>query len=224
MKREIAAALLAAVCCLGLAACGDGASQDSSSPAESPASSQSASEPEAPSSVPLEEESPAGEPEAPAESSSEAPEAVPEGGSTPSTAGASGYREADLGSFSLWLPEEWVVDGNAIYGDASELPRHVADFSSEPIAQGEDPFAAYDQAYSDAESVSQETFGGCPAKSYFLQREVSEGGMTGFQNTIVFCIQADGEMKVITFYPLRGAGIAEQREKFEAILNSIQAR
>ena len=48
--------------------------------------------------------------------------------------------------------------------------------------------------------------------------------MTGFQNTIVFCIQADGEMKVITFYPLRGAGIAEQREKFEAILNSIQAR
>lgn len=224
MKREIAAALLAAVCCLGLAACGDGASPDSSSPAESPASSQSASEPEAPSSVPLEEESPAGEPEAPAESSSEAPEAVPEGESTPSTAGASGYREADLGSFSLWLPEEWVVDGNAIYGDASELPRHVADFSSEPIAQGEDPFAAYDQAYSDAESVSQETFGGCPAKSYFLQREVSEGGMTGFQNTIVFCIQADGEMEVITFYPLRGAGIAEQREKFEAILNSIQAR
>ena len=207
MKREIAAALLAAVCCLGLAACGDGASQDSSSPAESPASSQSASEPEAP-----------------AESSSEAPEAVPEGESTPSTAGASGYREADLGSFSLWLPEEWVVDGNAIYGDASELPRHVADFSSEPIAQGEDPFAAYDQAYSDAESVSQETFGGCPAKSYFLQREVSEGGMTGFQNTIVFCIQADGEMEVITFYPLRGAGIAEQREEFEAILNSIQAR
>ena len=224
MKREIAAALLAAVCCLGLAACGDGASPDSSSPAESPASSQSASEPEAPSSVPLEEESPAGEPEVPDESAPEAPEDVPEGESTPSTAGASGYREADLGSFSLWLPEEWVVDGNAIYGDASELPRHVADFSSEPIAQGEDPFAAYDQAYSDAESVSQGTFGGCPAKSYFLQREVSEGGMTGFQNTIVFCIQADGEMKVITFYPLRGAGIAEQREEFEAILNSIQAR
>ena len=224
MKREIAAALLAAVCCLGLAACGDGASPDSSSPAESPASSQSASEPEAPSSVPLEEESPAGEPEVPDESAPEAPEDVPEGESTPSTAGASGYREADLGSFSLWLPEEWVVDGNAIYGDASELPRHVADFSSEPIAQGEDPFAAYDQAYSDAESVSQGIFGGCPAKSYFLQREVSEGGMTGFQNTIVFCIQADGEMEVITFYPLRGAGIAEQREEFEAILNSIQAR
>ena len=43
--------------------------------------------------VPLEEESPAGEPEVPDESAPEAPEDVPEGESTPSTAGASGYRE-----------------------------------------------------------------------------------------------------------------------------------
>lgn len=134
-----------------------------------------------------------------------------------------GYSEKDFGTFSLYLPTKSVVKSDVIYEDSSELARKIAEVTSvDSITDAESPFLIYDQTYSNAESVSECNFGNYSAKSYFIQKEVSEGGMTGFQNSIVYCIELDSKMIVITFYPMRGVGISEQREEFENILDSIQ--
>ena len=143
--------------------------------------------------------------------------------SSSSTNSAPGYSEKDLGLFSLWLPEDSVIESNIIYEDDSELPRKIAEITSiDTISDTASPFAIYDQRYSDAENVSECHFGIYAGKSYSLQKEVSEGGMTGFQNTIVYCIESENNIIVITFFPQRGGGTHEQREEFEKILNSIQ--
>ena len=143
--------------------------------------------------------------------------------SSSSTNSAPGYSEKDLGLFSLWLPEDSVIESNIIYEDDSELPRKIAEITSiDTISDTASPFAIYDQRYSDAENVSECHFGIYAGKSYSLQKEISEGGMTGFQNTIVYCIESENNIIVITFFPQRGVGIHEQREEFKKILNSIQ--
>ena len=143
--------------------------------------------------------------------------------SSSSTNSAPGYSEKDLGLFSLWLPEDSVIESNIIYEDDSELPRKIAEITSiDTISDTASPFAIYDQRYSDAENVSECHFGIYAGKSYSLQKEISEGGMTGFQNTIVYCIESENNIIVITFFPQRGVGTHEQREEFEKILNSIQ--
>ena len=140
-----------------------------------------------------------------------------------STNSAPGYSEKDLGLFSLWLPEDSVIESNIIYEDDSELPRKIAEITSiDTISDTASPFEIYDQRYSDAENVSECHFGIYAGKSYSLQKEISEGGMTGFQNTIVYCIESENNIIVITFFPQRGVGIHEQREEFKKILNSIQ--
>lgn len=136
---------------------------------------------------------------------------------------AAGGSEKNFGTFSLELPEGWVVKSNVIYADDSESARIIAEVVSvDPIPDTESPFLVYDQTYSDALTVSECRFGDHPAKRYHLQKEVSEGGLTGYQNSIVYCIEAGSDMIVITFYPMRGVGISGQREEFEKILESIQ--
>ena len=135
----------------------------------------------------------------------------------------SDYSERNFGIFSLCLPTESVVKSNSIYEDDSELARKIAEVTSvDSITDTDSPFLIYDQTYSDAEKISECNFGNHSAKSYYIQKEVSEGGMTGFQNSIVYCIEAESRMIVITFYPVRGVGVSEQREEFEKILDSIQ--
>ena len=133
-----------------------------------------------------------------------------------------GYSKRNFGTFSLWLPDNYVIKENIIYEDGTELARKIAEITSiDAISNTASPFEIYDQTYSNAEAVSEFSFGGCPAKSYHLQTEVSDGGMTGFQNEIIYCIETDENIIVITFYPARGVGISEQRKEFEKILNSI---
>ena len=233
MKKKLLTALVLAIC-LGLCACAQrgGVAPASSAPSsrtEPAASAPAAPEQAAPSSAPPVQDLDSGTSQAPDGSTQEPDEtargeALPEGQpATPSAAGDPGSVETDLGSFSLWLPEEAVVKGNTIYADGSELAQKLAEVTViDPIADPADPFAAYDQRYADAQSISEGSPGGYPGKSYFLQREVSAGGMTGFENTIVYCIQGDSQMVVLTFYPARGIGIHEQRQAFEEILDSIQ--
>lgn len=134
-----------------------------------------------------------------------------------------GYSKRNFGIFSLWLPDSYVIKENIIYADDTELARKIAKITSiDVISNTASPFAIYDQTYSRAEATSQFYFGGYPAKSYHLQTEVSDGGITGFQNEIIYCIETDKNIIVITFYPAMGVGINDQRKEFEKILNSIQ--
>ena len=141
-----------------------------------------------------------------------------------STRDMPGYTKKDLELFSLWLPESFAIHSNVIYEDDTELARKIAEITSvDAISDMEEPFVIYDQAYSDAETISVHKFGNYDGKSYYLQKEVSEGGMTGFQNTIIYCIAMENNVVVITFYPQRGiGGIYNQSEEFERILNSIE--
>ena len=141
---------------------------------------------------------------------------------TSSSSSEDGYSKRNFGTFSLWLPDNYVIEENVIYEDGTELARKIAEITSiDAISNTASPFEIYDQTYSNAEAVSEFSFGGCPAKSYHLQTEVSDGGMTGFQNEIVYCIETDKNIIVITFYPAMGVGISEQRKEFEKILNSV---
>ena len=131
--------------------------------------------------------------------------------------------EIDLGGFFLSLPEDWVAEGDTIYEGNVLDGRRILEISAvDPIAGEGDLFASYDQVYAGAERVDEGTFGGFPAKAYFLQEEVTAGGMTGFENQIVYCISLDDRMVVLTFYPARGIGIATQREELEQVLDSIR--
>lgn len=143
---------------------------------------------------------------------------------TPASSSSSedGYSKRNFGTFSLWLPDNYVIKENIIYEDDTELARKIAEITSiDAISNTASPFEIYDQTYSNAEAVSEFSFGGCPAKSYHLQTEVSDGGMTGFQNEIIYCIETDKNIIVITFYPAMGVGIYDQRKEFEKILNSV---
>lgn len=126
-----------------------------------------------------------------------------------------------LGPFLFQFPEGYVVEGNMVY-DGGEQGRQVAELMSAEAADPEDPFLECDERYAAGGTVAMPQFGGHPARSYALQWEVSQGGVTGFQNVIVYCIEVEGRMAEIAFYPARGTGIAEQREAFEEILDTIQ--
>ena len=141
---------------------------------------------------------------------------------TSSSSSEDGYSKRNFGTFSLWLPDNYVIEENVIYEDGTELARKIAEITSiDAISNTASPFEIYDQTYSNAEAVSEFSFGGYPAKSYHLQTEVSHGGITGFQNEIIYCIETDKNIIVITFYPAMGIGIYDQRKEFEKILNSI---
>ena len=141
---------------------------------------------------------------------------------TSSSSSEDGYSKKKFGTFSLWLPDNYVIKENVICEDGTELARKIAEITSiDAISNTASPFEIYDQTYSNAEAVSEFSFGGYPAKSYHLQTEVSDGGITGFQNEIIYCIETDKNIIVITFYPAMGVGIYDQRKEFEKILNSI---
>ena len=128
----------------------------------------------------------------------------------------------EFGYFSLLLPKNYVIESNIIYEDNTELARKIAEIESvDMISDTESPFSTYDRIYSDAENISECRFGIYSGKRYSIQKEVSEGGMTGFQNTIVYCIKLENNIVSIIFYPQRGIGIDKQRNDFEKILSSI---
>jgi hypothetical protein len=140
------------------------------------------------------------------------------GASLDSAKNVPGYAQKDLGEFSIWLPENAIVE---IYDTESGLI--IADLTSvDTITDTESPFAAYDRKYSDAKMISEyRQFGAYTGKCYWMQDQIPNG--TAYFNRDIYCIKAENKMIVLTMYPVFGpTGAAEQKEKFEKILGSIE--
>lgn len=152
-----------------------------------------------------------------------------------------GYFEAQLGGFSVYLPEESVLatygekitaKENSLFCDSSENAVEFAKIISvDPVSDPEKPFAPYDERYAgelsslitpDAESITDTTLAGKECRVYSLQKEVKTDLGTEYENKKVYCILSGDEIIVIEFIPLRGiGGISTQREEFEKILDTL---
>lgn len=144
-----------------------------------------------------------------------------------------GQYEVALEGISLYFPEEgiepWLTEkaypeGDQVLVTEQGMPRTIVELVSlEPVVDPLQPFVPYDTTYAEAETIEEHTFASYPAKSYFIQKYVEEGGVSGYENTIIYCIQLDQQMAVIAFKPARGlGGISSQAEGFEQILDSIE--
>lgn len=144
-----------------------------------------------------------------------------------------GQYEVTLEGISLYFPEEgiepWLTEkayseGNQILVDEQGMPRTIAELISlDAVEDLSQPFAPYDTAYADAETIEEHTFGSYSGKSYSIQKHVEEGGVSGYENTIIYCVQLGQQMAVISFHPARGlGGISTQADGFEEILASIK--
>ena len=146
-----------------------------------------------------------------------------------------GQYEVTLEGISLYFPEEgmepWLTEkayseGNQILVDEQGMPRTIAELISlDAVEDSSQPFAPYDTAYADAETIEEHTFGSYSGKSYSIQKYVEEGGVSGYENTIIYCVQLEQQMAVISFHPARGlGGISTQADGFEEILASIERK
>ena len=143
-----------------------------------------------------------------------------------------GQYEVTLEGISLYFPEEgmepWLTEkayseGNQILVDEQGMPRTIAELISlDAVEDSSQPFAPYDTAYADAETIEEHTFGSYSGKSYSIQKYVEEGGVSGYENTIIYCVQLEQQMAVISFHPTRGYGIFA--ENMDGTLLTIAAQ
>ena len=120
------------------------------------------------------------------------------------------------------LPENVAIEGNVLYDTENAIV--MAELTAvESIEDPSDPFFHYDQLYAEAVQIEEGNWGGYSGKWYWLQEEITGEAVGGFENHIVYCIQAEESMILITFHPVRGiGGIGPQREAFEEILDTIR--
>lgn len=166
-------------------------------------------------------------------SDNEQSEGVSEASSNDPSPRHEGQYEVELEGLSLYFPEEGIEplltekaysEENRILTKEQGMPRIIAELISlDTVEDSSQPFAPYDTNYADAETIAEHTFGSYSGKSYTIQKYVEEGGVSGYENTIIYCIQLDQQMAVISFYPARGlGGISTQTDGFEEILDSIE--
>ena len=129
--------------------------------------------------------------------------------------------EVTLENLFPTLPENVTIEGNALYDTENAIV--MAELTSvESIENLSDPFSHYDQIYAEAVRIEEGTWGENSGKWYWLKKEIEGSAVGGFENHIVYCIQAGESMIVITFHPVQGVGgIGSQREAFEEILSTI---
>lgn len=220
MKKQIARILCLALA-LGLTACGGKTGQapppEPSAP-PAPPSSQGESIPPKGESVPPEPETPASpsaspEPEEEIEGALAAeftvPVEEPDGGATGETV-----------TFTLWFPDTWRVEGEALYNQEDVVVAEVA--PAFPFT-GPDVFDRLAEKYPDGDPI-EVTLGGLSGKYYYVPGEVSDPAFaTSVSDDILYCLEQGEHLLCIKFHPLRGAGgISGQREQFQGDIKRIR--
>lgn len=123
----------------------------------------------------------------------------------------------DGDKITMYLPEEWSTEGNAIIGDYTLAEVH----SFDTIDDIDSFYKQLGEKYIDAEVIGDFASNELEGKYYWLETEAESGGMTIKQNELVYFIHFNDKVLSISFYPAVGVGISTQRENFELYLATV---
>lgn len=139
-----------------------------------------------------------------------------------------GYREVDFGDFSVLVSEESfagcapgetvTMENNQFVGENAKVIAEL--LLVESVVDSNDPFAPYDEKYSDSVNTIDLSLGGFASKKYHIQTQ-EDGALPIKTNRIFYCIALEDKMITFAYYPVMGLG-GLHTEDIEAVLNTIK--